>query len=101
VSIVTPAGKATSAVRFTPTLSVTGETPSRAKRGAIVTIKGLGFTPTSTVSFHGIPATSVTYVSATTLKAVVPAGAATGLIAVTNSSAPLGSVTTAGSFVVS
>jgi hypothetical protein len=101
VSIVTPAGKATSAVKFTPTLSVTGETPSRAKQGATVTIKGLGFTSTSTVSFHGVPATSVTYVSATTLKAVVPAGASTGLIGVTNSSAPIGSVTTAGSFVVS
>jgi hypothetical protein len=100
VSIVTPSGKATSAARFTPALSVTGETPSRAKQGAIVTIKGLGFTPTSTVSFHGVPATSVTYVSATTLKAVVPAGASTGLIAVANSIAPVGSVTTAGSFVV-
>ena len=101
VSIVTPAGKATSPVKFTPTLSVTGETPSRAKQGAIVTIKGLGFTPTSAVSFHGVPATSVTYVSPTTLKAVVPAGASTGLIGVANSSAPVGSVTTAGSFVVS
>jgi hypothetical protein len=100
VSIVTPAGKATSTVRFTPTLSVTGETPSRAKQGATVTIKGLGFTSTSTVSFHGVPAASVTYVSATTLKAIVPAGASTGLIGVTNSSAPVGSVTTAGSFVV-
>jgi hypothetical protein len=97
VSIVTPAGKATSTVKFTPTLSVTGETPSRAKAGTIVTIKGLGFTPDSWVSFHGVRATSVTYVSATTLKAVVPAGASTGLIAVANS---LGSVMTAGSFVV-
>jgi IPT/TIG domain len=101
VSIVTPAGKATSTLKFTPSLSVTGETPSRAKQGAIVTIKGLGFTPTSTVSFHGAPATSVTYISATTLKAVVPAGASTGLIGITNSAAPIGSVTTAGSFVVS
>ncbi|HEX4435797.1 MAG TPA: IPT/TIG domain-containing protein [Solirubrobacteraceae bacterium] len=101
VSIVTPAGKATSTVKFTPTLSVTGETPSRAAPGRIVTIKGLGFTPTSTVSFHGVAATSVTYVSATTLKAVVPAGASTGLIGVANSSAPVGAVTTAGSFVVS
>jgi IPT/TIG domain len=97
VSIVTPAGKATSTAKFAPTLSVTGETPSRAKAGTIVTIKGLGFTPDSTVSFHGVTATSVTYVSATTLKAVVPAGASTGLIAVANS---LGAVTTAGSFVV-
>jgi IPT/TIG domain len=100
VSIVTPSGKAASAAKFTPALSVTGESPSRAKQGALVTIKGLGFTPTSTVSFHGVPATSVTYVSATTLKAVVPAGASTGLIGVTNSGIPVGSVTTAGSFVV-
>jgi hypothetical protein len=101
VWVVSPAGKAASAVKFTPTLSVMGETPSRAAAGRIVTIKGLGFTPTSTVSFHGVLAASVTYVSATTLKAVVPAGASSGLIAVTNSSAPIGSVTTAGSFVVS
>ncbi len=101
ISIVAPVKATASAVKFTPSLSVTGFSPGRAAKGATVTIKGAGFTASSAVSFHGVAATSVTYVSPTTLKAVVPVGASTGLIAVTNAAAPVGSVTSAGSFVVS
>ena len=100
VSITTPVKAASSSIKFTPSLSVTGESPGRAAVGATVTVKGVGFTPSSGVSFKGVAATSVTYVSPTTLKAVVPAGASTGLIAVTNTAAPVGAVTSAGSFVV-
>lgn len=101
ISITTTAVKAASgSVKFTPTLSVTGSSPGRAAVGATVTVKGVGFTPSSAVSFNGSSATSVTYVSASTLKAVVPAGATTGLITVTNTAAPVGAVTSAGSFVV-
>jgi len=101
VSITTsPVKAASSSVKFTPSFSVTGMSPGRAAVGATVTIKGVGFTPSSAVSFKGTAATSVTYVSATSLKAVVPSGASTGLITVTNSAAPVGAVTSAGSFVV-
>ena len=100
ISVATPAGRGASPGRFTPTLSVTGESPGRAAVGTVVTIKGLGFNSSSGVSFNGVPATSVTYVSPTTLKAVLPRGAQTGLITVTNSAAPVGTVRTAGSFVV-
>ena len=100
ISVTTPTSTATSSAKFTPSFSLTGETPSRASVGATITIKGLGFTPGSTVSFGGVSATSVTYVSAGTLKAVLPSGAHTGPISVTNSSAPAGTVKSAGSFVV-
>jgi hypothetical protein len=100
ISVTTATGKATSAAKFSPTLSLTGESPSRAPAGTTVTIKGVGFTPGSTVSFGGTPSLSVTYVSATTIKAILPSGAHTGLISVTNPTAPVGTVKSAGSFVV-
>jgi hypothetical protein len=100
ISITTPVKSVKSAVVFTPTLSVTGESPSRAGVGAVVTIKGIGFTLGSSVSLNGVAASNVTFVSSTTLKATVPAGAGSGLIAVTNEGAPAGTVRTAGSFVV-
>jgi hypothetical protein len=100
ISVTVSSKTVNSSVKFAPTLSVTGESPGRAAVGATVTIKGVGFTSSSAVSFKGVAATSVTYVSPTTLKAVVPSGASTGLITVTNSAAPVGSVSSAGSFVV-
>jgi hypothetical protein len=80
-------------------MSVTSFTPGRATAGATVTIKGLGFTPSSSVLFNGRAAASVSYVSATTLKAVVPAGVTSGVVTVTNSEAPAGGVQSAGSFI--
>lgn len=41
--------------------------------GNIVLVTGTCFTPTTTVAFDGIPATSVTYVDASTLQVVAPA----------------------------
>jgi subtilase family serine protease len=100
IAITTPLATGKSTLTFTPTLSITGESPSRAAVGAVVTIRGVGFNSGSAVSFNGVKAASVTFVSSTTLKATVPAGASTGLISVTNASAPSGTVKTAGSFVV-
>ncbi len=100
VSVTTPAATGASSAKFTPTLSATGESPSRAAPGALVTIKGVGFNAGSAVSFDGVPSTSVTFVSATTLKAVLPSGVHTGPITVTNTAAPVGTVRTAGSFAV-
>jgi hypothetical protein len=101
VSVTTPVKTATGTGRFTPSLSVTGSTPGRAGVGTTVTIKGLGFTPSSTVSFNGTHASSVTYVSATSLHAVVPPGATTGPISVTNGGAVSATVSAPINFAVS
>jgi len=98
ISVSTPVGVAKSAGSFTPTLSVTGFSPSSGPPGELVAIKGIGFTPSSTVSFDGVPATGVSYVSAKKLTAVVPAGAGTGAVTVTNTAAPAGQVSSASSY---
>jgi hypothetical protein len=100
VSVTTPAKSATSAAKFTPSLSLISEAPSRAAPGTLVTITGIGFNASSAVSFDGTPAPGATVLSATSIKVKVPAGASTGLISVTNSAAPVGTVSSAGSFVV-
>jgi hypothetical protein len=64
-----------------------------------VTITGVGFTAGSTAKFNGIAA-AVTFVSATQLKATVPSTAATGLVTVTNTTVPIGTVSSAASYTV-
>jgi hypothetical protein len=98
LAVTTAFGGATSKVKFTATFSITGFKPQSAAAGAKVTIKGLGFTPSSTVSFAGTPAASVTYNSAKKLTAFVPVGAGSGPITVTNTEAPAGTVSSAGAF---
>jgi IPT/TIG domain len=97
VSVSTPTKTVTSKSKFTPTLSVTAFSPASAVPGKLVTIKGIGFNTSSSVSFDG-RAASVTFVSSTKLKATVPAGVQAGQIAVTNSSVPTGTVFSARSF---
>jgi hypothetical protein len=92
ISVTTPAATAMSKAEFKTTLSVASFTPTSGAAGKVVTITGLGFTKSSTVSFDGVSAASVTYVSATKLKATVPSGASTGAIGVTNTAAPVGTV---------
>ncbi len=102
IAVTTKVGSGTSKTSFTPSLSVYSFSPTKAAPGASVTISGVGFGAGSKVSFGEVAATSVTYVSASkTLKVTVPAGASNGPIAVTNSSAPAGSATSATSFTVS
>jgi hypothetical protein len=101
ISVTTPAATATSKGLFKPTLSVASFTPASGAVGKVVTITGVGFTKTSTVSFNGTAATSVTYVSSTKLKATVPSGATTGQVSVTNTAAPAGTVSSAAHFAVS
>jgi subtilase family serine protease len=102
VAVTTKVGTGTSKTSFTPSLSVESFSPTKAAPGASVTITGVGFSSSSKVSFGEAAATSVTYVSASkTLKVTVPAGAHTGTITVTNTSAPSGSATSATSFTVS
>jgi IPT/TIG domain len=97
LSVSGPQGGATSKAQFTPTLSVTAFKPKVRAPGKVVTISGVGFNASSTVSFAGHPAT-VRSRSSKKLKVVVPAAAPAGPIAVTNSSAPIGTVLSASSF---
>jgi hypothetical protein len=101
ISLTTPVGTGTSAGVFTPSLSLHSFSPAKAAPGASMTITGLGFEKGSTVSFGGVKATSVTYVSSVKLKVLVPAGATSGAIQVTNPTAPSGTVSSANSFTVS
>lgn len=56
-----------------------------------VTVKGLGFTPSTTISFEGVPASSVIFLDSRTLIATVPTVAAPGIATVTVSDAVNGS----------
>ncbi|CAA6805209.1 MAG: IPT/TIG domain-containing protein, partial [uncultured Aureispira sp.] len=51
--------------------------------GTEVTIRGTGFTASSSVTFNGITASTVQFIDATTIIATVPAGPTTGAIVVT------------------
>lgn len=100
VTVTTEGGTATSTTNFTVTLSVTGFTPVSGAAGTTVQINGVGFNSSSTVKFNGTAAASVTHVSSTELRAVVPAAATSGPITVTNTSAPTGTVRSAASYTV-
>ena len=87
-----------SATNFKPTLSIFSFSPLSGTAGATVTIKGIGFNASSRVKFAGAsPVAPVTF-SASTLTVTVPAAAATGKISVTNTTAPVGTVTSVQSF---
>jgi subtilase family serine protease len=97
IELDTSAGTLSSRAKFKPTLSITGFTPQQGAAGTLVTIAGVGFGAHSSVSFDGTPA-DVKSASKKKLKALVPAGAGAGQIAVSNSAAPLGTVLSAGSY---
>jgi hypothetical protein len=97
ISLSTAATRVTGRAKFVPTLSVVSFSPEHAGPGKAVTIKGVGFNASSSVSFDGTPAT-VKSASAKKLKVSVPAGAGAGPISVSNASAPAGTVSSAGSF---
>jgi hypothetical protein len=97
LTVTTAHGSVTPKTKFVPTFGITSFSPLSAAAGARVTIKGEGFTPSSSVQFDGVPAASVTYMSAKKLRVLVPAGAGTGPITVTNES-PAGMVSSAASF---
>jgi IPT/TIG domain/Sortilin, neurotensin receptor 3, len=73
---------------FTLTSGITGST---------VTINGTNFVPGATVKFGALASPSVTFVSGTQIKAVVPNGAVTAKISVTT---PAGTGTSASNFTV-
>ena len=98
VTVSAPGASAKTKAKFTPTLSLTGFSPAHGAAGKVVTLKGVGFTASSSVTFAGTPAGDVTFLSPRKLEAVVPAGAAGGAIAVSNSAAPAGTVLGAADF---
>lgn len=59
------------------------------KVGSTIEILGQNFTSSTTVSFNGTPATSLSVRSGTYLSAVVPSGATTGYVTVTTASVSL------------
>ena len=98
LSVSTPAGTVTSSGKFTATLSIKTFTPASGAAGRQVTVRGVGFNAGSLVSFAGVAASKVTFVSSKVLKATVPQGAGSGPLTVTNKTAPAGTVASAGSF---
>jgi hypothetical protein len=68
---------------FAAAPTVTSFAPSSARTGATVTITGTNFTPDCTVSFGGMAAASVSFISSTQITAVVGQGNS-GLVSVTN-----------------
>jgi subtilase family serine protease len=98
ITVSSPAASIKSKTNFTPTLSVSAFSPKSGAAGKLVTVTGVGFTSSSSVAFNGVPAGSVSLISASKLKAAVPAGAGSGPITVTNTAAPAGSVSSAGAF---
>jgi hypothetical protein len=77
--------------------TVTSFTPTSGMTGSTVTITGTGFVAGATVKFGTKPAGSVTFVSGTQIKAIVPNGAVTAKISVTT---PAGTGTSASNFTV-
>jgi hypothetical protein len=83
--------------KFTVTFTIKSFKPATGAPGTAVTIKGAGFNGSSKVAFDGVPATVIS-ASSSKLKALVPAGAGTGPITVTNATAPAGTVSSAGDY---
>ncbi len=92
ITVTTPHGSVTSKAKLTVTFAILSFKPAGGGAGTKVSIKGVGFTPSATVAFGGVQATQVTVGSTKKITAVVPAGAPSGPITVTNTTAPAGTV---------
>jgi hypothetical protein len=83
IAVTTSGGTGTSEHDFNVRPTITSFSPASGPIGTVVTINGTGFTTGSEVRFHGTLASSMTYVSATQIRATVAAGSSTGKIKVT------------------
>lgn len=99
LSVLTPAGVASSTNNFYAPPAITGFSPSHGLPSTSVTITGSNFLDASAVKFNnlGVPANGWSVLNNNTIHATVPVGAQTGPITVV---APAGSVTTATNFVL-
>ncbi len=98
ISVTTPVGTAYSAGNFTVTFSITSFSPTSGPAGTLVTVNGVGFTPSTVLRLNGTVLTGFTYVGPTSVRGTVPSTATSGRITATNSAAPAGTVTSAGTF---
>ncbi len=91
-----PAGSATPTSTTQPVVASVQPPSGSPAGGTAVSITGSGFLPGATVSFGGVPATSVTVVSATLITAVTPANAAGSVtVLVSNSTGSVGGLNSA------
>jgi len=100
ISVTTPTGMSSSSSAFviTPAApAITSFTPASAPVGTSITIAGSNLIGTTSVKFNGVSSTSVSSITATSLKAIVPPGATTGKISIVT---PGGSATSATAFTV-
>ena len=99
IAVTTPGGSASSSDSFIviTTPSITSFSPTLGSAGTTVTVNGASFTGTTAVAFNGTNATAFTVLSDNRLTAVVPSGATSGPIRVTNA---IGTGTSAKSFEV-
>jgi hypothetical protein len=98
ISAILAGNTGLSATNFKPTFSIFSFSPLSGTAGATVTIKGIGFNASSMVKFAGASPVAPSTFSASTLTVTVPTAAATGKISVTNTTAPVGTVTSVQSF---
>jgi polysaccharide lyase-like protein/IPT/TIG domain-containing protein len=98
IQVSTPGGTVTTPKAFTvkpsPSPSISGFTPTSGVPGTTVTISGSGLLGASSVKLAGVAA-AITSNTATAVKVLVPAGAASGAIQV---STPGGTATTSSTF---
>jgi hypothetical protein len=102
IGVVTPSGTATSTATFTvvraPT--ITSVSPTRGPVGAAVTLSGANLGTVTTVDFNGTNVSSITVLSATSVRVVVPLGASTGRIHASNEANQASPATSAADFVL-
>lgn len=73
-----------------PLATIATVTPNNGGPGQAVTLTGTHFTGVTSVAFGGVPADSFTVTSATSLRAIVPAGARSGPVTVRTASSGSG-----------
>jgi uncharacterized repeat protein (TIGR01451 family) len=101
VTVVTPAGVATSSEPFGVTTQapfVNAFNPTHGRANDVITLTGVNFAAPLNVLFNGKPASRVTVTSSSQAQATVPNGASTGPLTVTNR---FGSSTSEAVFLVS
>lgn len=97
VSVGSAAGSSVLSSRVAAAPKINGFRPTAGVPGTTVKVAGSGFTDASSVQFNGVAATSILSITATAVKALVPAGATTGRIRVTT---PVGTTMSSSSFKV-
>jgi large repetitive protein len=84
LTVTTVDGTATAALLIIKPPTITAFTPVAGRVGTIVTVTGTNFLGVTDVLFNGTDAGAPVIVSATSIRATVPAGASTGKITVTD-----------------